>query len=313
MPFPPLSRRARPTALAELLALFALAACNTAPTPDAFGNFEATEVVVSAQTSGTLDRFDVSEGGQVDSGAVVAVIDSGPLALERSQLVSQRSGASARASEVAAQTRVLRVQLQYAERILARTQRLKAENAATADQLDQAEREVFVLRARITAAGSQMTASERDVATGDARIATLADQLARTRIAAPIGGTVLATYVRRGELVQRGQPLFRVALLDSLDLRAYVSEPQLAALRLGARLDVHLDRGETASLTLPGTVTWIASKAEFTPTPIQTRDERANLVYAFKLRVPNTTGVLKIGMPADITFPAAVAAATRKP
>lgn len=293
---------------ALLLSAIALAGCSKGATPDAFGNFEATEVVVSAQTSGTLDRFDVAEGSAVDSGAVVAVIDSGPLSLERSQLLSQRGGASARAGEVAAQTRVLRVQLEFAERILARTQRLKAENAATADQLDQAEREVSVLRARITAAGSQITASERDVATGDARIATLADQLARTRIASPIGGTVLATYVRRGELVQRGQPLFRVAPLDSLDLRAYVSEPQLAGLRLGQRLDVHVDRGETASLTLAGTVTWISSKAEFTPTPIQTRDERANLVYAFKVRVPNPDGVLKIGMPADVTFPVVASA-----
>ena len=306
-----LAHRARTvTAISSLLAL---AACKKAETPDAFGNFEATEVVVSAQTSGTLDRFDVTEGGTVDSGAVVAVIDSGPLSLERTQLQSQRSGASARAGEVAAQTQVLRVQLQYAERMLARTQRLKSANAATSDQLDVAEREVSVLRARITAAGSQITASEREVATGDARIATLADQLARTRIASPIGGTVLATYVRRGELVQRGQPLFRVAPLDSLDLRAYVSEPQLAGLKLGQKLEVHVDRGETASLTLPGTVTWIASKAEFTPTPIQTRDERANLVYAFKVRVPNTNGVLKIGMPADITFApgVAVSAGTR--
>lgn len=296
-----LSRRIPLRACAGLV-LLTVSACKKAPTPDAYGTFEATEVVVSAQSGGTLLRFDPAEGAHIDSGAVVATIDSAPIVLERAQLAAQRSGASARSNEVAGQAHVLRVQLQYAERILARTQRLKAENAATADQLDQAEREVSVLRARIAAAGSQQEASQREVSTGDARLASLADQLSRTRVVAPIGGTVLATYVRRGELVQRGQPLFRIAPLDSLDLRAYVSEPQLAQIAIGASMDVHVDRGGSAALTLPGRVTWIASKAEFTPTPIQTRDERANLVYAFKVRVANPNGVLKIGMPADVTL-----------
>jgi HlyD family secretion protein len=115
---------------------------------------------------------------------------------------------------------------------------------------------------------------------------------------------VLATYARAGEFVQPGQPLFRLASLDTLTLRAYVTEPQLAQLRLGQRVQVTVDRGEGNRLALPGTVSWISAKAEFTPTPVQTRDERADLVYAVKIRVPNQSGVLKIGMPADVALPA---------
>jgi len=119
---------------------------------------------------------------------------------------------------------------------------------------------------------------------------------------APLAGTVLATYARKGEFVQPGQPLFRIASLDSMTLRAYVTEPQLTQLKIGQRVQVSVDRaGER--LVLPGTVTWVASKAEFTPTPVQTRDERADLVYAVKIWVVNRSGALKIGMPADVTFP----------
>ncbi len=125
-----------------------------------------------------------------------------------------------------------------------------------------------------------------------------------TFLAAPFAGTVLATYARAGEFVQPGQPLFRLASLDTLTLRAYVTETQLAQLKLGQRVQVSVDRGEGVRLAMPGTVSWIASKAEFTPTPVQTRDERADLVYAVKILVPNRGGVLKIGMPADVELPA---------
>ena len=118
----------------------------------------------------------------------------------------------------------------------------------------------------------------------------------------PGAGTVLSTFAKAGEFVQPGQPLYRVASLDTLELRAYVAEPQLARVRLGQRAEVTIDAGE-ARRRFPGTVTWVASEAEFTPTPIQTRDERTSLVYAVKIRVPNADGALKIGMPADVRFP----------
>jgi HlyD family secretion protein len=141
----------------------------------------------------------------------------------------------------------------------------------------------------------------------EARVAQIRDQIAKSRVTNPISGTVLTIYARRGEFVQTGQPLYKIADLDTMELRAYVTEPQLATLKIGQPARVSVDSGgggDGGRHTLTGVVAWISSQAEFTPTPIQTRDERTNLVYAVKVRVPNRSGVLKIGMPADVRFTA---------
>ncbi|NUO64189.1 MAG: HlyD family efflux transporter periplasmic adaptor subunit, partial [Gemmatimonadaceae bacterium] len=152
---------------------------------------------------------------------------------------------------------------------------------------------------------AQTRGATGDVAAAAARVAQLAERIAKSRVTNPLGGTVLATYAEPGEFVQPGQPLYRVAALDTLILRAYVAETQLSSIRLGQRVQVHVDRGNGKRLTMPGIVSWISAKAEFTPTPVQTRDERADLVYAVKIRVANRDGVLKIGMPADVQLSAA--------
>jgi HlyD family secretion protein len=293
---------ARP--LAAPLAVVMLLACARGDAPDAYGNFEATETVVSAETGGSLLWFTPVEGQQVAPGTLLGVIDTTRLALDREQLAAQRTAVRARVSEAERQIGVLAVQREIAERTYARTRRLFAEQAATAQQLDQAEREYRVLGEQIAAVRAQRTSVTQDVAAGDARVAQIAERITKSRVLAPFTGTVLATYARAGEFVQPGQPLFRLASLDTLTLRAYVTEPQLAQLRLGQRVQVTVDRGEGNRLALPGTVSWISAKAEFTPTPVQTRDERADLVYAVKIRVPNQSGVLKIGMPADVALPA---------
>ena len=284
--------------------LLVLAGCGKHDEPDAYGNFEATETVVSAETGGTLLWFTPVEGQQVAPGVTLAVIDTTGLALDRAQIGAQRTATRARVSEADRQIGVLAVQREIAGRAYARTRRLIAEQAATAQQLDQAERDYRVLGEQIAALHAQRNSVTQDVAANDARVAQIAERIAKSRISAPFAGTVLATYARTGEFVQPGQPLFRLASLDTLTLRAYVTETQLAQLKLGQRVQVSVDRGEGVRLALPGAVSWIASKAEFTPTPVQTRDERADLVYAVKILVPNRGGVLKIGMPADVAFPA---------
>jgi HlyD family secretion protein len=281
-----------------------LAGCGHNDEPDAYGNFEATETVVSAETGGRLLWFTPVEGQQVAPGVTLAVIDTTGLALDRAQLRAQRTAVGARVSESERQIGVLAVQREIAGRAYARTRRLFAEQAATAQQLDQAERDYRVLGEQIAALRAQRNSVTQDVAASDARVAQIAERIAKSRISAPFAGTVLATYARAGEYVQPGQPLFRLASLDTLTLRAYVTEPQLAQLKLGQRVQVNVDRGEGGRLAIPGTVSWIASKAEFTPTPVQTRDERADLVYAVKILVPNRGGTLKIGMPADVALPA---------
>jgi HlyD family secretion protein len=277
-------------------------ACSRDNEPDAYGTFEAEEVVVSAETTGRLATFTPVEGAQLARGALVAVVDTTQLSLEREQVVAQRQATGARGNEVAQQIRVLEIQRAVARRNYDRTRRLFAEKAATAQQLDQAERDYRVLGAQIDALRAQRQSVAREVSSGEARVAQISERVGKSRIVNPVHGTVLATFVHAGELVQPGQALYRIADLDTLTLRAYVAENQLQSLRLGGQVEVRIDSRDGQTTALPGTITWISSKAEFTPTPIQTRDERADLVYAVKVRVPNTQGLLKIGMPGDLTL-----------
>jgi HlyD family secretion protein len=283
-----------------LLSLFVIAACRAEPAPDAYGNFEANEVTVSAQTAGQLLTFIPTEGVHVARGAVVGLVDTTQLALERSQIVAQRQATASRGAEVTDQITVLEVQRDVARRTYERTRRLFDQKAATAQQLDQAERDYKTLTAQIEAARAQRTTVGRDVAATEARVAQIRDRIGKSHVINPEPGTVLATFVRAGEMVQAGQPLYKVANLDTLTLRAYVVESQLSSVKLGQTVQVHIDQGNGQTLALPGRVSWIASKAEFTPTPIQTRDERTGLSYAIKVLVPNQRGALKIGMPADV-------------
>ena len=287
--------------------LLLASACNGNSTPDAWGNFEAVEVVVSAQTSGQVQQFTPVEGRLLALGAEVALIDTTQLALERRQLIAQRAAADSRRTEAARQLGVLLVQRDVSRRAFERTRRLYAGQAATAQQLDQAEREYKVLLAQIEAARAQGSVVGFDVDATNARVAQLGERIQKSRVTNPRAGTVLATYARTGEVVQAGQPLYRIADMDTLELRAYVGEPQLASFRVGQEVQVHVDRGRKERMALRGVVSWVSSNAEFTPTPVQTRDERADLVYAVKILVANRDGALKIGMPADVSLTGAPA------
>jgi HlyD family secretion protein len=203
---------------------------------------------------------------------------------------------------VANNIKVLEAQREIAQRGYDRTQRLHRQQAATTQQLDQAERDFRVLGDQIAAARAQRAGAVHDVASSAARIAQIEDQIRRSRIVNPRAGTVLTTYVEPGEFVQQGQPLYKLAKVDSMELRAYVTEPQLATIRVGQPAQVTIDAGGKERKTVSGRVTWVSSEAEFTPTPVQTREERADLVYALKIMVPNPDGALKIGMPADVRF-----------
>ena len=277
-------------------------ACRGGKDPDAYGNFEADEVSVSAQASGQLTSFTPVEGSTLRVGEVIGVVDTTQLALERAQLVAQQQAASARVTEAGQQIGVYQAQIGIALRNYERMQRLFEQHAATAQQRDQAERDYKTLVAQIGAAKAQQQSVSRDATSGSARVAQINDQIAKSRVINPEAGTVLATYVKTGEVVQSGQALYKIADVDTLILRAYITEKQLSSVKLGQQVQVHIDQGGGSLLTLPGTVRWISTKAEFTPTPVQTRDERADLVYAVKVYVPNPKGALKIGMPADITL-----------
>jgi HlyD family secretion protein len=305
------ARSAEVARLAVLLVTVAVSACGGDDPPDAYGNMEATEVVAGAQATGQLESFRALEGVRLDAGEIVGTIDASTMELQLQQVVAQRTASASRVDEVTKQIAVLEVQLAMARRSYERMRRLFEVQAATAQQLEQAEREYRTLIAQIEAAAAQRTTASRDVAATDARVAQIRDQIGKSRIVNPLRGTVLATYTKAGEFVQTGQPLYKIANLDTMELRAYVSEPQLARVKIGQQVRVSVDAENQERQVLTGVISWIASEAEFTPTPIETREERSNLVYAIKVRVPNRNGILKIGMPADVAFTAAARTASR--
>lgn len=304
-------RRAPLRSLAALgmTALLTLAACGSGEEPDAYGNFEATEVVVSAETNGQLLWFTPDEGQRLAAGTVVGVIDTAQLALQRSQVLAQRAASGSRSVEVTNQIRMLEAQREIAERAYNRTRRLHDEKAATTQQLDQTEEDYRVATEQIEVSRAQRHTAQQEFAASNAQVAQIEDRLRKSQISNPRAGTVLTTYTEAGEFVQQGQPLYKIANLDSMELRAYITEPQLAQVKIGQPVDVTIDTGAKERRTLRGAVIWVSSEAEFTPTPVQTREERADLVYAVKIRVPNSDGVVKIGMPADVRFPVAAGAA----
>jgi HlyD family secretion protein len=283
-----------------LLSAVALSACGS-ETADAYGNFEATEVTVAAEVSGRLLSFGLEEGDRVARDSVVGVVDTIPLLLERQALMARRAAAAAGVRQAGANIAALEVQSNIADRDLARTERLLKQSAATAQQGDRAERDARMAREQLAGARAARGGATQEVAALAAQVASIDDRLARSRITSPLAGTVLARYVEPGEFVQAGQPLFKLASLDSLTFRAYVSNAELTRLRLGQEVRVGVDRADSIA-TVPGRVTWIASSAEFTPTPIQTRDERADQVYAVKIAVANPEGRLRIGMPGELTI-----------
>lgn len=286
---------------AAVILMLTLAACRSEPEPDAYGNVEATEVVVSAEAAGQIATLAVREGERLAAGQPVGTIEITQLSLEAEGAREQRAASAARLNEIAQRIDALQVQRQIARRAYERTRRLFEQRAATAQHIEQTERDYRVLGEQIEAAQAQAEVVRLEGRVADSRVAQIDERVQKGRIVNPVSGTVLAAYARAGEVTQVGQPLYRIANLEAMEVRAYIVETQLAGVRVGQPAQVSVDAGEKQQ-TVTGTVTWISPDAEFTPTPIQTRDERADLVYAVKIAVSNPGGTLKIGMPAEVEF-----------
>ena len=275
------------------LALLAAACSNRNGDYDASGTFEATEVIVSAEGNGRIERFDIEEGQRLTAGKVVG-------SLEKSIGATQ-----SRRQDIAKQIAATLEQIDKQKLEQRRVQNLIRSNAANTKQLDDINSQLAVLEKQLAAQRSTLENNNRGVSEESSgleiQIAQVEDQLGKCRIKSPISGTVLTKYAERGEVTAQGKPLFKIADTDSMKLRAYISSGQLTELKLGDPVRVFADAGDKGSRQYEGRVIWIADKAEFTPKTIQTRDERANLVYAVKIAVPND-GLLKIGMYADVKF-----------
>lgn len=279
------------------------AACGRSGDFDATGTFEATEVVVSAEAAGRILRFDAEEGDVLEAGRQVGAIDTVQLYLQKLQLERQRASVVSNRPDIAKQAASLREQIAKQQTERRRVENLLRDGAATTKQLDDIDAQIKVLNGQLEAQLSTLrnnaASIDENSSSIDLQIARIEDQLAKCRIASPVAGTVLAKYSEAGELASVGRPLMKVADLDRIYLRAYFTSDQLAGLKLGQEVTVTADFGGDSRIDYPGRIVWIASESEFTPKTIQTRDSRANLVYAAKIAVEND-GQLKIGLYGEV-------------
>ena len=272
---------------------------------EASGTFEAEGTIISAEATGVIRQFDVEEGQELTAGQIIGYIDSTQLYLKKRQLESQIRALQGRKPNIAVQLSALQAQLQTAQTERTRLEKLVAGDAATQKQLDDVNAQIEVLKKQINAQQSSLKISSDgisdDVATLQVQIEQLEDQLAKHRLSAPQNGTVLAKIAKVNELTTVGKPLYKIADLQNITFRAFVTSAQLTQLKIGQNVRVFADFGEKKRREYKGTISWISDKSEFTPKTIQTQDERANLVYAVKITVKND-GYLKIGMYGEVNF-----------
>lgn len=288
--------------LSAIILLTVLLSCErNADMADAYGNFEAIEVIVSAETQGRITEFNPGEGETLALGEVVTVIDTMQLFLKRKQLQSVIAALPAKIRTLDAQVHASHVQLENLQREKERIDRLYEGGAATSKQQDDISGQIALINAQILAVESQKASIYAERNTLNVQVEQVNDQILKCSVQSPMNGIMLIKYKEAGEIAVPGQPLFKIANLDNLILRAYVSGNQLSRVNVGKPVTVSYDvPGGTEETT--GQVSWISSRAEFTPKIIQTREERVSLVYALKVSVPND-GTLKIGMPGEVTFP----------
>ena len=281
-----------------------LASCSSTPDYDATGIFETTTVTLSAETAGRILAINAAEGDSVSRGECVAVVDTAILVLQQQQIASQQLSAEGTSPDIATQLAALRSQIAQQETEVSRLQRLKADGAAPQQQLDNAEAALRTLRAQLEAQLSSLSKNRNSIADNAAALdyqhQQIENQIAKSSIITPISGTVLTRYAEPGEYATPGKPLLKIADMSKIYLRAYFTAEQLADLKIGQPVTVTADFGGDKQFDYPGTVVWISEESEFTPKSIQTRDSRANLVYAVKIAVDNTDRRLKLGQYGEV-------------
>lgn len=304
----------------SVMAAVSLAACkNNENKFDASGTFETTEVIVSSELNGKILSLNINEGDTVSSGRIVGTVDAEGISLQKEQVEASISSLGDKTADVGPQVQLLQNQLAVQQSQLSnllhekkRIENLISQDAATGKQLDDINAQIDVVKKQMTVTQQQIAVQRSNVSTQNRsilsenkplqkRVAQLNDQLKRADVVNPINGTVLTKYAEAGELTAAGKALYKIADLTVMKLRAYVTGDQLSEIKLGQQVKVLIDDGKDKYKELPGTITWISDKAEFTPKTIQTKEERANLVYAIKIDVKNN-GYLKIGMYGEVMF-----------
>ena len=282
-----------------LLTAITIISCNkNNEKADAYGNFEATEITVSSESNGKIEFLNVEEGAQLIKGSLVGLIDTLQLHYNREQLKASIETVQSKSTSVLSQINVLNEQLKTAKIEQTRIQNMYAENAATKRQIDEMDGKVKVIEKQISSVQTQNAPILNEIKSIKVQIEKLDDQIKKSKISNPVDGTVLTKYAEPSEITAFGKPLYKIANLNEMELRVYVTETQLAQIKIGQKVTVAID-ADNDTKKYEGNITWISAQAEFTPKVIQTKEERANLVYAVKVAVKND-GSLKIGMPAEV-------------
>ena len=272
---------------------------------DAYGNFEATEILISSEANGKLQEFKVLEGEKLTSGQRIGLIDTLPLYLKKKQLQARIEALNTKTINIPSQINVLIERKNVMEREKRRIENLFKEGAATQKQMDDIKGEIDVINEELNANKERLETNNKgllsEILPIEYQIDEINDQINKSILINPVNGTVLTKYAEPFEIVNYGKPLYHIADLNVLYLRAYVGEDNLSRIKLGQKVKVYIDENKNDLREYEGTVSWISEKAEFTPKIVQTRDERVNLVYAIKVRVKNNGGI-KIGMPGEVKF-----------
>lgn len=291
---------------AVILVLSMLTGCkDKSNTYDASGMFEATEVIVSAQANGEIMKLDIAEGMKVESGTQLGYIDTTQLHLKKMQIKSSINAAGSRQVNVARQIAALQEQINTQKREQKRFSQLVARKAANQKQLDDINSSLAMLEKQLAAQTETFNNSNNSLDNEQqslvAQLDQIEDQIQKAIIKSPVDGTVMTKYAETGEVTAIGKPLFKVADLTNIFIRIYVTAPQLTLLKLNQPVKVFADKGASDRQEYEGHIIWISDDAEFTPKTVQTREERANLVYAVKVAVSND-GFIKLGMYGDVEF-----------
>ena len=286
-----------------LIFIMVLASCQNAEKYDATGIFDANTVTVSSETCGNLISFDIEEGDNIIAGQQVALVDTVLLDLQKRQLHSQQLSIEKSSPDIAAQAAALRSQIAHQQNECDRIKRLLANGAATQKQSDDANAQLRTLRGQLEGLLSTLDKNRNSITESASALQyqkeQVEEQIRKSRITAPITGTVLQKYAEQGEYATPGRPLFKMANLDDIYLRSYFTASQLAHISIGQEVTVIADFGGDEQYEYPGRIIWIAQESEFTPKSIQTQDTRANLVYAVKVAVKND-GRLKLGQYGEV-------------
>jgi len=279
-----------------------LAACNNnADEADAYGSFEAVEVIVSAETGGRILKLDVNEGTDIEAGAEIALIDTTLIHLQKAEIDAGMNAVRTQINSINAQNDILRQQIENLNVNVARIENMLKDDAATKKQYDDLTGQVAVLEKQIAANNTRKASVSAELKVYESKKATLNEQIARSCVRSPLNGTVIEKYAEAGEITTAGRPLVKIADLSLMKLKVYISGAQLGSLKIGEECTVRVDDGKKGYKSFPGTISYISGKAEFTPKIIQTKEERVTLVYAVTIEVKND-GTMKSGMPGEAIF-----------